>query len=117
MRGVYVTEGGTTAEVYLGVPYAQPPIGLLRFEYPVPPRPWSDVYNATQLPPWCIQFWFPDDRVESRVSSEDCLHFNLFMPMQRKSVSLQNELRQACFSPPRENDSPSSYGCTADRIK
>jgi hypothetical protein len=32
LRGLYITESNARAEAYLGVPYAQPPIGLLRFE-------------------------------------------------------------------------------------
>jgi hypothetical protein len=32
LRGMYITESNALAEAYLGVPYAQPPIGRLRFE-------------------------------------------------------------------------------------
>lgn len=29
-----------------GVPYARPPVGKYRFEKPVPPKPWSGIYQA-----------------------------------------------------------------------
>ena len=32
---------------FLGIPYAQPPVGNLRWRAPVPPRPWTGIRNAT----------------------------------------------------------------------
>jgi carboxylesterase type B len=48
---------GSSAIFYKGIPYAQPPIGNLRF---APPQPYDQSYDgvrdATQPPPACIQF-------------------------------------------------------------
>uniref|UniRef100_UPI0037E75E30 thyroglobulin n=1 Tax=Semicossyphus pulcher TaxID=241346 RepID=UPI0037E75E30 len=60
---------------YLGVPYARPPIGSLRFEA-AQPADWTGTWDATKPRPSCVQ---PGD-VESAASSEDCLYLNIFTP-------------------------------------
>ena len=42
-------------DTFLGVPFAQPPIGALRFRSPVPVAFWDGVRNATQWPNTCWQ--------------------------------------------------------------
>ena len=64
---------------FLGIPYAQPPIGPLRFARPVP---WtsqnkSDTINATEIPNKCPQY---DDNKEVVLGSEDCLTVNVYVP-------------------------------------
>ncbi|KAL7887495.1 hypothetical protein AOLI_G00052160 [Acnodon oligacanthus] len=60
---------------FLGVPYAHPPIGQLRFSAPQP-ADWTGSWNATFARPSCLQ---PGDTADSR-SSEDCLYLNIFVP-------------------------------------
>ncbi|XP_031582758.2 thyroglobulin [Oreochromis aureus] len=60
---------------FLGVPYARPPIGSLRFEA-AQPAEWMGTWDATKPRPSCIQ---PGD-VASAASSEDCLYLNIFTP-------------------------------------
>ncbi|CAJ1061236.1 thyroglobulin [Xyrichtys novacula] len=60
---------------FLGIPYARPPIGSLRFEA-AQPADWSRTWDATAPRPSCIQ---PGD-LESSSSSEDCLYLNVFAP-------------------------------------
>ncbi|MEV0277961.1 carboxylesterase family protein [Streptomyces sp. NPDC050610] len=74
LRGV--SDG--TIRVFKGVPYAQPPVGELRFAAPRPPRPWSGVREATGFaarPPQT------DMRPKGKViGSEDCLYLNVYAP-------------------------------------
>ncbi|KAM6910506.1 thyroglobulin [Xenentodon cancila] len=64
-----------TVVEFLGVPYALPPIGPLRFE-PAQPADWTGTWDASKPRPSCVQ---PGD-VESAASSEDCLYLNIFSP-------------------------------------
>ncbi|KRY34866.1 Gut esterase 1 [Trichinella spiralis] len=73
-----------SAECYLGIPYARPPINDRRFAYPEPVDHWINLYNATYFRPWCVQFWYSDVYLEKREQSEDCLYLNIFVP--RKTV-------------------------------
>ncbi|XP_008304814.1 thyroglobulin [Stegastes partitus] len=64
-----------TVVQFLGVPYARPPIGSLRFEA-AQTADWTGTWDATKPRPSCVQ---PGD-VESAASSEDCLYLNIFTP-------------------------------------
>ncbi|KJK56251.1 carboxylesterase family protein [Saccharothrix sp. ST-888] len=60
-------------EVFRGVPYAQPPVGPLRFSSPRPPRPWDGVRDATAFAAPSLQSVLPG-------SSEDSLYANVWTP-------------------------------------
>ncbi|MCL4150148.1 UNVERIFIED_CONTAM: hypothetical protein GTU68_031973 [Idotea baltica] len=103
LRGVVInlsSRGLGDAEVFLGIPYATPPIGNLRFMPPGSPSLWTDIKVANTMRPVCPQK-LPDIRNEtealdrmSRIrflqlkrllpylqnQSEDCLHLNIFTP-------------------------------------
>ncbi|XP_018395216.1 PREDICTED: carboxylesterase 5A-like [Cyphomyrmex costatus] len=79
---------------YLGIPYAQAPIGNLRFTRPMTESlpSWNDVRNATQFAPSCPQAkgqvkfheklymqLLPPDMPDPGFS-EDCLFLNIFVP-------------------------------------
>lgn len=40
-----------SVSVFLGLPFAKPPLGPLRFSEPQPPEPWKGVRDATSYPP------------------------------------------------------------------
>ncbi|KAI1724149.1 carboxylesterase family domain-containing protein [Ditylenchus destructor] len=87
--GSYV-EGpnGKHISQFLGIPFAEPPVGKLRFRKPVPKSSWRDPFNATTHPNSCVQSldtYFGDfdgaQMWNSNVpSSEDCLYLNLYVP-------------------------------------
>ncbi|XP_011484167.1 thyroglobulin [Oryzias latipes] len=64
---------------FLGVPYARPPIGALRFEA-AQPADWTGTWDASKPRPSCLQ---PGDG-ENSASSEDCLYLNVFTPAARR---------------------------------
>ncbi|CAD0201658.1 unnamed protein product [Chrysodeixis includens] len=63
---------------FKGIPYAQPPIGDLRFKAPVPPKSWEGVRQAKEHGPCCYQ----NDIVfgQGVLGSEDCLYLNVYTP-------------------------------------
>ncbi|XP_014643888.1 PREDICTED: liver carboxylesterase 1-like [Ceratotherium simum simum] len=90
--GKYVSLEGFAqpVAVFLGVPFAKPPLGPLRFAPPQPAEPWHFVKNTTSYPPMCSQ-----DPVEGKMLSdlftnrkenislqisEDCLYLNIYTP-------------------------------------
>ena len=69
-------DAGTTNE-FLGLPYAAPPVGALRWRAPAPAASWHGVRDATQLAPHCAQSASPFGQAST---SEDCLYLNVFTP-------------------------------------
>ena len=74
-------------DVFKGIPFAEPPVGPLRFRAPVEKSSWgSEVYNATYFRDACVQN--PDGVFPYGLQmSEDCLHVNIYAP-NPKLVSL-----------------------------
>ncbi|CAL4077896.1 unnamed protein product, partial [Meganyctiphanes norvegica] len=104
LRGMTVHpkhRGLAPVEVFLGVPYAAPPVGSLRFMPPMSSLRWSGVRTADRLPPVCPQKLpdvghmrealkrFPEGRYQylQRLlpmlsnQSEDCLFLNIYNPV------------------------------------
>ncbi|XP_071442657.1 fatty acyl-CoA hydrolase precursor, medium chain [Hetaerina americana] len=85
-RDVYVSRS-QRATLYAGLPFAQPPLGELRFAAPktAPLPSWTDTRNASSFAPPCPQD-VSQDIVAKRFlqdvpqPSEDCLYLNIFVP-------------------------------------
>lgn len=69
VRGV--AAGGVIS--WKGIPYADPPVGNLRWRNPQPMRPWSEVRPADKFGPACLQ-------ADNVPKSEDCLTLNVWRP-------------------------------------
>ncbi len=70
---------------YLGLPYAAPPVGPLRWRAPQPPAHWHGIRAATSFAPHCPQL----PGVFGRAStSEDCLYLNVFAPAAHRHSGL-----------------------------
>ena len=66
---------------YLGIPYAQPPVGELRFKRARPVTPWEGIFDAKEYGKESIQF----DEGELK-GSEDCLTINVQRPVEGKNL-------------------------------
>jgi para-nitrobenzyl esterase len=64
---------------WLGIPFAVPPLGDLRFRSPQPVAPWSETLLATENPAACMQA--DGERMVYGRLSEDCLYLNIFAPI------------------------------------
>lgn len=82
--------------LYKGIPYAQPPVGELRWRAPQPCEAWDGVYQATdwrnkcmqeirvQDPPYDRDFY--DDPAYDGAPSEDCLYLHIWAPKDAKGA-------------------------------
>lgn len=67
--------------IFKGIPYAQPPVGRLRWRPPQPVRPWAGIRPAVRFGHDCMQLPFPGDAAPLRTTpSEDCLYVNVWAP-------------------------------------
>lgn len=55
---------------WLGIPYAEPPVGPMRWRSPQPSRPWNETLNAKDEKSQCVQSFGS--------GSEDCLYLNVY---------------------------------------
>ncbi|MEJ1276133.1 hypothetical protein NN561_007036 [Cricetulus griseus] len=90
VRGRQVGVKGTDhlVNVFLGIPFAQAPLGPLRFSAPLPPQPWEGVRDARTNPPMCLQDvermsngrFTLNEKLQIYSISEDCLILNIYSP-------------------------------------
>jgi len=78
--------------VWRGIPYAEPPVGKLRFRAPQEPMAWEGVREATQVGPIAMQPVVKDaSRMSSQASeavrSEDCLYLNVWAPPEAEGAA------------------------------
>ena len=79
LEGVVDTAAGVRA--FKGVPYAQSPVGDLRWRAPQPAKDWSGVRQAEAFGPRAMQLpLFSDMVFRSNGMSEDCLYLNVWTP-------------------------------------
>jgi len=70
--------------IWKGVPFASPPVDLLRWAPPKDPLPWSGVREATNPAKKCTQLVTTDEWIRTGAvdpdSSEDCLYVDIYRP-------------------------------------
>ncbi|MES2892893.1 MAG: carboxylesterase family protein [Bacteroidota bacterium] len=87
IEGRYDTKTGM--QLYLGVPFAKPPVGPLRWKAPQPLANWQGVKNTKKFGPRAVQgIVFGDMGSRSEGLSEDCLYLNVWTPAKRTTKNL-----------------------------
>jgi len=82
------TINGGKVKAFLGLPYAAPPVGVLRWRTPQPPARWKDERDATRFRAHCAQGKVFEDMIfQDGEGSEDCLFLNVYAPASAKSKS------------------------------
>ncbi|XP_052820049.1 liver carboxylesterase 1F-like [Mya arenaria] len=86
-----VTVNGTTKTVhlFLGVPYAKPPVGRLRFQKPQPFLNFttdSTKYNGNYFRSACVHFVVSKPVFTNQ--SEDCIYLNIYKPAKANSLAV-----------------------------
>uniref|UniRef100_A0A1Y1L4R3 Carboxylic ester hydrolase n=1 Tax=Photinus pyralis TaxID=7054 RepID=A0A1Y1L4R3_PHOPY len=86
LTGKYMeSRNGRQFSAYLGIPYAEPPIGNLRFKAPIPGAPWKGNLKATEHGAMCPQ----EDPILKLpyMGDENCLFLNVYTPQLTTSDS------------------------------
>lgn len=65
---------------FLGVPFAKPPVGELRFKKPQKMEPWKGVRETKCYKDYCPQPGKVDTMVDYTKPNEDCLYLNIYTP-------------------------------------
>ncbi|XP_019741631.1 acetylcholinesterase-like [Hippocampus comes] len=95
VQGKQLSVLGGNIRAFLGIPFAKPPLGKLRFRDPEPAERWEGVLDATNYANSCYQIpdtfypgfrgaemWNPNTKL-----SEDCLYLNIWTPFNKASQS------------------------------
>ncbi|XP_028635133.1 pyrethroid hydrolase Ces2a [Grammomys surdaster] len=85
---VHVKDTKAGVHTFLGIPFAKPPVGPLRFAPPEDPEPWSGVRDGNSEPAMCLQKDIMNLEIMKEMKltippipmSEDCLYLNIYTP-------------------------------------
>ena len=93
-EGILEGEEKTACMIFRGVPYAEAPVGRLRFKAPVPKYPWKGVRQALTFPAMCPQpdptggfygkEFYTSENYPLPAQSEDCLYLNIWAPSMKR---------------------------------
>lgn len=87
IEGLYDTQ--TKLQMYLGIPYAKPPVGELRWKAPQNTGNWDGIKETKKFGPRAVQSnVFGDMNFRSNGISEDCLYLNVWTPAKRNTSGL-----------------------------
>lgn len=86
VHGKLINDGKVRA--FLGLPYAAPPVGNLRWKAPQPALKWKGIRDATVYGAHCPQnFVYDDVLFQDNGPSEDCLFLNVYTPAEASESS------------------------------
>lgn len=74
--------------LFRAIPFAQPPVGPLRWKPPMPARAWPGVRDATRSAPACMQVDYGWNHAAAANQSEDCLTLEVATPSLKPAAPL-----------------------------
>ncbi|CAG2120014.1 unnamed protein product [Medioppia subpectinata] len=96
VRGQTINVFDISIDQFLGIPYAEPPVGRLRFAKPEPIKtPKPDIIDATKPKNACIQS--PSPFFPNVTTSEDCLVLNIWTPNAGNNNTNKSQLKPIMF--------------------
>ncbi|XP_053988368.1 carboxylic ester hydrolase-like [Hylaeus volcanicus] len=75
-----ISHYGRKYKAFEGIPYAQPPLGKLRFQPPKPVQKWTQDLPATKKGSECTQYHMLQKNGDKVSGCEDCLYLNIYVP-------------------------------------
>ncbi|MGH9937232.1 MAG: carboxylesterase/lipase family protein, partial [Blastocatellia bacterium] len=83
------SDKGSGVRSFKGIPFAEPPVGDLRWKPPQPVKSWQGARKADKFGPRCMQrAIFGDMNFRSNGMSEDCLYLNVWTPAKSSGEKL-----------------------------
>ncbi|MEZ5071059.1 MAG: carboxylesterase family protein [Bacteroidales bacterium] len=93
IAGTHLTE--PDLHVFLGIPYAAPPVGELRWKAPQAPESWTEVLECKAFGPSPVQgkpvpfmYWTEEFLIPAEPIGEDCLSLNVWTPAKTREDKL-----------------------------
>ncbi len=83
-HGVVQGKHESGVKKFLGVPFAKPPVGELRFAPPQPPEAWEGVLACTEYKNSAVQV--AEAQKDGMSYGEDCLYLNIWAPEQGENL-------------------------------
>lgn len=108
VRGMYAGD----AREFLGIPYAAPPVGALRWQPPQPASRWAGVRAATAPGANCAQTGSLASGVITTSTAEDCPYLNVYTPRTAPHRPLPVMVFSTC---PRSGRETAITGCWTSR--
>jgi para-nitrobenzyl esterase len=87
ISGTIIGDIDKQVHVYRGIPYAEPPVGDLRWKPPQPAKPWTGIRECTTFGNSSPQSTEPVD-ISDEPLSEDCLYLNVLTPAVKTTKKL-----------------------------
>ena len=72
----YTSNSSIVMEAWMGIPYAEPPVGDNRWKAPIAKAAWTYTLDTKELKPMCVQ-WGGEEFTEMN-GNEDCLYLNVY---------------------------------------
>ena len=73
-------------KTWLGIPFAQPPVGKLRWQAPQPLQPSDKTFDATKMGFAAVQMVDENEGASKNPQSEDCLTLNIWKRSDKKNL-------------------------------